>query len=166
MALTGIPYWDSDGHAKRREVTVYEPIRARSVHTVPAPHQSAQRSAPATSRADHLSEQLAGHLAALLAVTDDLRTGEVPDDGELAEAAREITERIAQLSPGNAPVRIWEGSRSGRDGEAAALHRQAHTLAGRVLVVAAARQDTVTAMLACRRMDAHARALGAARVPA
>jgi hypothetical protein len=145
---------------------VYEPIRAKSVHTVPAPHQSQLTGAPSTSRAEHLREQLAGHLAALLAVTDDLRTAAGQDDAELASAAREIAERIEQLTPGNAPVRIWEGSRSGHDGEAAALHQQAHTLAGRVLVVAAARQDTATAMLACRRMDAHARALGASPVPA
>jgi hypothetical protein len=157
------------GLAQRREVTVYEPIRTKSVHTVPAPHQSALTGpAPTSSRAEHLSEQLAGHLAALLAVTDDLRAAAGEGDGELAGAAREITDRIAQLTPGTAPVRIWEGSRSGRgggEGETAALHRQAHTLAGRVLVVAAARQDTATAMLACRRMDAHARALGASPVP-
>jgi hypothetical protein len=110
---------------------------------------------PRQSRAEHLRSQLAGHLAALLAVTDELRA--IDGTQDLTDAAREIAERIAQLSPGTAPVRIWEGTRPGDGpGRRAALHRQAHTLAGRVLVVAAARQDTTTAMLACRRMEAHA----------
>lgn len=136
---------------------MYEPIRTKSVHSMAPPRPAA------AVRSDYLSEQLAGHLAALLAVTDRLRAAE--PSAVLDAAAAEIAERIAQLSPGSAPVRIWEGSRL--DGpDTGALHRQAHTLAGRVLVVAAARQDTATAMLACRRMDAHAAALGLTAVPA
>ncbi|WP_461007587.1 SCO4983 family protein [Streptomyces capparidis] len=127
---------------------MYEPIRARSVHTMTEP------AVPRQSRAEHLRSQLAGHLAALLAVTDELRA--IDGTQDLTDAAREIAERIAQLSPETAPVRIWEGTRPGDGPGRAALHRQAHTLAGRVLVVAAARQDTTTAMLACRRMEAHA----------
>ncbi|MEU7052018.1 hypothetical protein AB0A67_27280, partial [Streptomyces eurythermus] len=41
-------------------------------------------------------------------------------------------------------------------GDPAALHRRAHTLAGRALVVAASRADTAVAILAAERMDAHA----------
>ncbi|SBT95296.1 hypothetical protein GA0115233_11281, partial [Streptomyces sp. DI166] len=39
------------------------------------------------------------------------------------------------------------------------LHRRAHTLAGRALVVAASRADTAAAILSAERMDAHAEAL-------
>jgi hypothetical protein len=42
--------------------------------------------------------------------------------------------------------------------KAAALHRRAHALAGRALVVAASRADTAAAILAAERMDAHAAA--------
>jgi hypothetical protein len=41
----------------------------------------------------------------------------------------------------------------------AALHRRAHTLAARALVVAASRADTAAAILAAERMDAHSAAL-------
>jgi hypothetical protein len=39
------------------------------------------------------------------------------------------------------------------------LHRRAHALAGRALVVAASRADTAAAILSAERMDAHAAAL-------
>lgn len=64
--------------------------------------------------------------------------------------------------PGNgtgAPAR----AESARSGDAEALHRRAHALAGRALVVAASRADTTAAILAAERMDAHTAALAASR---
>lgn len=122
--------------------------------------------APPLSRAEHLDVQLAGHLGALLTVTEELR--ETAPSTELDEAARRIADRIEVLSPQGTPALIWEGSHPREDdrSEPAELHRRAHLLAGRVLVVAAARQDTATAMLACLRMDAHAEALSGATLVA
>lgn len=48
-----------------------------------------------------------------------------------------------------------------RPGDPVALHRRAHALAGRALVVAASRADTAAAILAAERMDAHTAALAA-----
>ncbi|WP_042412480.1 SCO4983 family protein [Streptacidiphilus anmyonensis] len=95
-----------------------------------------------------LRGQLAGHLAAMLDVTRELhaRTG----DPLLADAAAALTARLGELGaqlPPRAAVTY--------PGDLAALHAQAFDLAGRVLVVAAAQQDTRTAILACRRMDFH-----------
>ncbi|GGO82989.1 SCO4983 family protein [Wenjunlia tyrosinilytica] len=146
----------------RQPVRTPRPAAGRRTRTA---EPAAERGASQPSRTDHLQAQLAGHLAALLAVTDELR-GAGPSE-ELDEAAREIAERVTELSPTGAPVRIWEGSRPGAGhARVAALHQHAHTIAGRVLVVAASRQDTATAMLACRRMDAHALALNSPPVPA
>jgi hypothetical protein len=139
---------------------MYEPIRTKSVHSTAAPN--AAPTTPPSARAEHLSAQLAGHLAALLALTSELVRVGGGHSADLEQAAHDIAERIEQLSPAGAPVRIWEGSQpGGGESESAALHRRAHSLAGRVLIVAASRQDTATAMLACRRMDAHAEALRA-----
>ncbi|NYI06099.1 hypothetical protein [Allostreptomyces psammosilenae] len=138
--------------------------------------------APSTARRDHLTEQLAGHLTALLTVTSTLQrrlasaadaAGHAGEAAEAAllrgqhadatEAAGRIEARIAQLVPGQRPLGIWEGS---ADPEATnrcragllGLHGQARKLAARVLVVAASRQDTTTSRLACDRIDAHAAA--------
>lgn len=54
---------------------MYEPIRSKSVHT-PADHAD---DFPHRSREEELDIQLAGHLAALLAVTDELGIGEAGD---------------------------------------------------------------------------------------
>ena len=131
---------------------MYEPIRTKSVHSMDEPEF------PHRSREDELDTQLAGHLAALLAVTDDLRA--LSRDPELDRAAGRISEQIARLRQSPPPVR----STSARPGETRldALHRRAHALAGRALVVAASRADTAAAILAAERMDAHAAALGAA----
>ncbi|MET7614310.1 hypothetical protein ABZX97_24865, partial [Streptomyces seoulensis] len=51
----------------------------------------------------------------------------------------------------------------GAAADPAPLHRRAHTLAGRALVVAASRADTAAAILAAERMDAHTAALAAPR---
>lgn len=116
---------------------MYEPIRTKSVHTMADTAQYPHR-----SREEELDIQLAGHLSALLAVTDELG---------LAEAGDRIAREVARLR-GAAPVRHAALSGAGAD----ALHRRAHALAGRALVVAASRADTGVAILAAERMDAHA----------
>ncbi|MEU4254768.1 hypothetical protein AB0B42_13895 [Streptomyces fradiae] len=124
---------------------MYEPIRTKSVHrTADDDHGRF----PHRSREEELDIQLAGHLAALLAVTDEL--------GDRAAAER-IARQVARLR-GAPPAR-----HAGLTGaNTPALHRRAHTLAGRALVVAASRADTAAAILAAERMDAHAAALDAA----
>ncbi|APU41899.1 hypothetical protein ACFCYM_31685 [Streptomyces sp. NPDC056254] len=121
---------------------MYEPIRTKPVvhrmggTTVDYPH---------SSRGEALDIQLAGHLAALLAVTDELG---------LDEAAETIAAQVARLR-GAQPARAPQAP----VGDAAALHRRAHDLAARALLVAASRADTTVAILAAERMDAHAAAL-------
>jgi hypothetical protein len=120
---------------------MYEPIRTRSAL------KPAEKAAyPHRTREEELDIQLAGHLSALLAVTDEL---------DLGEAAERIAAQITRLR-GTAPARAGAGA-EGRD--PGRLHRRAHALAGRALVVAASRADTAVAILAAERMDAHADAL-------
>ncbi|MFD4710835.1 hypothetical protein ACFWN5_14270 [Streptomyces sp. NPDC058430] len=122
---------------------MYEPIRTKSVHAMADPGDFPHR-----SREEELDIQLAGHLAALLAVTDELGMGEVGDH---------IADQVARLR-GTPPAR-----HTGRtDAPALALHRRAHALAGRALVVAASRADTAAAILAAEQMDAHTAAITAA----
>ncbi|MEV6654189.1 hypothetical protein [Streptomyces sp. NPDC051219] len=119
---------------------MYEPIRTKSVHGM-------DRGAdyPHRSREEELDIQLAGHLAALLAVTDEL--------GD-AGAAERIAGQVARLR-GAPPVRHTGLTDAG----AGVLHRRAYDIAGRALVVAASRADTAAAILAAERMDAHSAAL-------
>lgn len=105
-----------------------------------------QRNVEASPPVSGLRGQLAGHLAALLDVTRELNAR----TGGLEDAAASLTGRIAELGA-HLPPRAAVAYPSDLD----ALHAQAFDLAGRVLVVAAAQQDTRTAMLACRRMDFH-----------
>ncbi|MFJ6634700.1 hypothetical protein ACIQMR_25400 [Streptomyces sp. NPDC091376] len=119
---------------------MYEPIRSKSVHS-----SACETDFPHRSREEELDIQLAGHLAALLATTDEL--------GLDAQACR-IAEQVARLR-GAPPVR--HAGLSGAD--PAALHRRALALAGRALVVAASRADTAAAILAAECMDAHTAAL-------
>lgn len=119
---------------------MYEPIRTKSVHS---PADGAEY--PHRSREEELDIQLAGHLAALLAVTDELG---------LDEAAEAIAVQVARLR-GAPPAR--HTARGGAGAEA--LHRRALALAGRALVVAASRADTAAAILSAQRMDAHTAAL-------
>ncbi|MFD7612347.1 hypothetical protein [Streptomyces sp. NPDC059828] len=122
---------------------MYEPIRSKSVHSVA--DASGTSDFPHRSREEELDIQLAGHLAALLAVTDEL--------GRTSEADRIATE-VARLR-GAPPVR-----HAGLTGaEPATLHERALALAGRALVVAASRADTVVAILSAECMDAHTAAL-------
>ncbi|GEC05748.1 hypothetical protein SSP24_34030 [Streptomyces spinoverrucosus] len=133
---------------------MYEPIRAKSVHTM----AGTPSDFPHRSREEELDIQLAGHLAALLAVTDELRALAPSDD--LDTAAARLAEQVARLRGGRTPARISATAAATAEPHLAALHRRAHALAGRALVVAASRADTAAAILAAERMDAHAEALG------
>ncbi|CAL9566942.1 hypothetical protein SUDANB15_04722 [Streptomyces sp. enrichment culture] len=132
---------------------MYEPIRSKSVHSTMAgtPHDFPHR-----SREEELDIQLAGHLAALLAVTDELRAA--APSADLDAAAERIAEQVTRLRGGRVPARA-PATATGREPNATALHRRAHALAGRALVVAASRADTAAAILAAERMDAHTAAL-------
>ncbi|MFF5591067.1 MULTISPECIES: hypothetical protein [Streptomyces] len=131
---------------------MYEPIRSKSVHSTMADPDDF----PHRSREEELDIQLAGHLAALLAVTDELRV--TAPSADLDTAAERLTQEITRLRGGRTPARATTSTR-GREPDATALHRKAHALAGRALVVAASRADTAAAILAAERMDAHTAAL-------
>ncbi|MEW2527637.1 hypothetical protein [Streptomyces sp. NPDC047071] len=130
---------------------MYEPIRTKSVHTMADPGDFPHR-----SREEELDIQLAGHLAALLAVTDELRVL-APDPG-LDRAAERLAAQVARLRGGRPPVRSTVAAAI-HEPHLYALHQRAHALAGRALVVAASRADTGAAILAAQRMEAHAPAL-------
>ncbi|HEY8985950.1 MAG TPA: hypothetical protein VIU15_41050 [Streptomyces sp.] len=132
---------------------MYEPIRTKSVHSTPANASDV----PQRSREEELDIQLAGHLSALLAVTDELRATTPTPDLELA--ATELAHQVTRLRGGRSPLRSHTDAATSSP---AALHRRAHTLAGRALVVAASRADTASAILAARRMDAHSDAVRSA----
>jgi hypothetical protein len=123
-------------------------------------HNSDLHVAPdaAPQRAGDHAALIAGHLAALISATEEVRhhTGEPGQRAELDAALEALRARLAELAPaGTASPQIVGGS-GGRS--PAQAHDHAHALAGRLLVVAAAQQDTATAVLACRRLDAHAAA--------
>ncbi|MEV0095973.1 hypothetical protein [Streptomyces sp. NPDC050738] len=120
---------------------MYEPIRRKSVHSTMADDTAAY---PHRTREEELDLQLAGHLSALLSVTDELG---------LAQEGDRIASEIARLRSAP-PVRHAGLSAA----DPADLHQRAHALAGRALVVAASRADTAAAILAAERMDAHAAA--------
>ncbi|UFQ17719.1 MULTISPECIES: SCO4983 family protein [Streptomyces] len=137
---------------------MYEPIRTKSVHSM-----ADAADFPHRSREEELDIQLAGHLAALLAVTDELRA--LAPAAELDTAAERLASEVARLRGGAQPARSSvatairpHSSTRGRYPlpHLTALHQRAHALAGRALVVAASRADTAAAILAAERMDAHA----------
>ncbi|MFD0359076.1 hypothetical protein ACFVHW_35890 [Streptomyces sp. NPDC127110] len=130
---------------------MYEPSRAKSVvHRVDA-GRTEPAGYPQSSRGETLDIQLAGHLAALLAVTDELA---LDDDGAVRIAAQVTRLRGAD------PVRVaYPALADGADTRT--LHRRAHDLAARALLVAASRADTAAAILAAQRMDTHTAALEA-----
>ncbi|MFE9439486.1 hypothetical protein ACFYO2_10820 [Streptomyces sp. NPDC006602] len=132
---------------------MYEPIRTKSVHSTMAGTPS---DFPHRSREEELDIQLAGHLAALLAVTDELRA--LAPSTDLDTAADRLAEQVTRLRGGRAPARAPLTTTTGRS-DLASLHRRAHAFAGRALVVAASRADTAAAILSAERMDAHAAAL-------
>ncbi|MFG2500269.1 hypothetical protein ACGFSB_18910 [Streptomyces sp. NPDC048441] len=136
---------------------MYEPIRTKSVHAMADPGDFPHR-----SRGEELDIQLAAHLAALLAVTDELRA--LAPATDLDAAAEQLASEVARLRGGLPPVRsavvtaiLPHSSTRGRypQPHLTALHQRAHALAGRALVVAASRADTAAAILAAQRMDAH-----------
>jgi hypothetical protein len=131
---------------------MYEPIRTKSVHTM----ADGPTGIPHRSREEELDIQLAGHLAALLAVTDELRA--LAPSADLQRAAERLAAQVARLRDGQAPARAAAPASAADTPRLDALHRRAHTLAGRALVVAASRADTAAAILAAERMDAHAAA--------
>lgn len=138
---------------------MYEPIRTKSVHT---PAGSADF--PHRSREEELDIQLAGHLAALLAVTDELRG--LSPSGDLDVAAQRLARQVSRLRGGRPPVRTSQGLHEGlHEPRLVALHERAHAVAGRALVVAASRADTAAAILAAERMDAHAAAVASELAP-
>ncbi|MFI5973880.1 hypothetical protein [Streptomyces sp. NPDC051452] len=129
---------------------MYEPIRTKSVHSTMAGTPS---DFPHRSREEELDIQLAGHLSALLAVTDELRA--LLTSVDLDKAADRLAGEVSRLRGGRPPLRTAPAAA----GDSAALHRRAHALAGRALVVAASRADTSAAILSAERMDAHGAAL-------
>ncbi|MBO7941465.1 MULTISPECIES: hypothetical protein [Streptomyces] len=134
---------------------MYEPIRTKSVHSTMA---GSSADFPHRTREEELDIQLAGHLAALLAVTDELRAPAPSDD--LDNAAARLAQQVGRLRGGRTPVRAVASDSPGTP--VVALHERAHSLAGRALLVAASRADTAAAILAAQRMDAHAAALAEA----
>ncbi|MFD9393671.1 hypothetical protein ACFWBB_23975 [Streptomyces sp. NPDC060000] len=132
---------------------MYEPIRTKSVHDTMADTPS---DFPHRSREEELDIQLAAHLAALLAVTDELRTA--APSADLDTAAARLAQQVSRLRGGRTPVRSTPAA-GPADPPPAILHERAHALAGRALLVAASRADTAVAILAAQRMDAHAAAL-------
>ncbi|MGW5868136.1 SCO4983 family protein [Streptomyces sp. NPDC055239] len=127
---------------------MYEPIRTKSVHAMADPGDFPHR-----SREEELDIQLAAHLAALLAVTDELRA--LAPATDLDDAAEQLSSEVARLRGGLPPVRSAVVTAI-HEPHLTALHQRAHALAGRALVVAASRADTAAAILAAQRMDAHA----------
>ncbi|WP_043679753.1 SCO4983 family protein [Streptomyces xylophagus] len=128
---------------------MYEPIRTKSVHSTLARTPSSDF--PHRSREEELDIQLAGHLAALLAVTDELRA--LAPSADLDAAAERLAAQLNRLRGGTTP-RL--ASATPPASHLDALHQRAHALAGRALVVAASRADTAAAILSAQRMDAHA----------
>ncbi|MFE7118748.1 hypothetical protein ACFU99_25350 [Streptomyces sp. NPDC057654] len=140
---------------------MYEPIRTKSVHSMAEPADARGRG-PHRSREEELDIRLAGHLTALLTVTDELRAeSQGPAAAELDDAARRIAGAAARLRGGHAPLRAapTAGGTPGPAARTAALHQRAHMLAGQALVVATSRADEAEA-LAAERLTVHAEALG------
>ncbi|MBD3006626.1 MULTISPECIES: hypothetical protein [unclassified Streptomyces] len=135
---------------------MYEPIRTKSVHSMAEPKPDF----PHRSREEELDIRLAGHLTALLTVTDELRA--LTPDRTLDDAAQRLAEQATRLRDGRAPLRAAPTAAATDPAHIAALHQRAHTLAGWALVVATSRDDTAATTLAAERMRAHATALGLA----
>ncbi|ATL85053.1 hypothetical protein SMALA_4823 [Streptomyces malaysiensis subsp. malaysiensis] len=115
---------------------------------------------PHRSREEELDIRLAGHLTALLTVTDELRAL-TPDPG-LDDAAERLADQAARLRDGHAPLRAAPSATESDPAHVAALHQRAHTLAGWALVVATSREDAAVTELAAERLRSHASALGLA----
>lgn len=133
---------------------MYEPIRTPSVHSTRDRLAGTASDFPHRSREEELDNQLAGHLAALLTATDELRA--LAPSADLEAASARLAAQVSRLRRGRTPVRASPPATASPD--LTALHQRAHALAGRALVVAASRADTAAAILAAERMDAHAEA--------
>ena len=138
---------------------MYEPIRTKSVHSM----ADASANFPHRSREEELDIRLAGHLTALLTVTDELHALAVQagradksaalDAAALATAADRIAEQVARLSGGRYPLRAEPTG--GDPSRIPALHQRAHTLAGNALAVATSRNDAAAIALTSERLEAH-----------
>lgn len=131
---------------------MYESIRTQSVHTM------AETDVPRRSRDEELDIRLAGHLTALLTVTDELRA--LTPAPALDEAAQLLAAQSKRLGGGRAPQRAVPSARDASASHVTGLHQRAHTLAGMALVIATAREDSAAAELAAERLEVHASALG------
>lgn len=134
---------------------MYEPIRAKSVHSMAGP---GAQDTPHRSREEELDARLAGHFTALLTVTDELRVLQ-PDAG-YDDAAQRLAAHAARLGGGRAPLRAAPSVAGGGTAHVEALHQRAHRLAGNALVIAVSRGDEAASALAGERLDAHASVLG------
>lgn len=137
---------------------MYEPIRTKSVHTLA---DRSTQDVPGRSRDEELDIRLAGHLTALLTVTDELRV--VTPDASLDAAATELAAHAARLSGGRAPQRAEPSAVRANASHVSSLHARARAHAGNALSVALSRGDEAAASLAEARMSAHE---SAAPVPA
>ncbi|WKK26170.1 hypothetical protein QZH56_11575 [Streptomyces olivoreticuli] len=135
---------------------MYEPIRTKSVHTMAEPCRRTR--GPQRSREEELDIRLAGHLTALLTVTDELRA--LTPSPALDEAAQRLADRVTALNDGRPPLRATPTTPGATAPRVTALHQRAHTLAGQALVVATSCGDATGAALAAERLRAHAAALG------
>ncbi|MGW1071430.1 SCO4983 family protein [Streptomyces sp. NPDC002537] len=136
---------------------MYEPIRTKSVHSMAG--QCRKIRGPRRTREEELDIRLAGHLTALLTVTDELRA--LTPAPALDDAARRLAERVTRLR-GAPPLRAAPTTATADPARVSALHQRAHTLAGQALVVATSCGDTAGATLAGGRLRAHAAVLGIA----
>lgn len=131
---------------------MYEPIRSKSVHAM------ADADFPHRSREEELDIRLAGHLTALLTVTDELRA--LTPAAELDESAEELATQIARLRDGAAPLRAAPSECDSDPAHIDSLHHRAHTLAGHAVVIATYRDDEPAIVVASQCRDFHASALG------
>ncbi|CAL9544467.1 hypothetical protein ACH4LN_32515 [Streptomyces albus] len=134
---------------------MYEPIRTKSVHTVA---ENVHRGTlPRRSREEELDIRLAGHLTALLTVTDELRA--LTPSASLETAAVELAAHATRLAGGRAPLRAEPSAPRNDPAHLASLHARARTLAGTALAVATSRGDEAVAALMTERLAAHEGAL-------
>ena len=136
---------------------MYEQIRDKSAHSAVASGRTGD-AFPYRSREEELDIRLAGHLTALLTITDELRA--LTPSAEFNSTANRLAVQVARLSGGYPPLRAEPSRRDSSPEHVEGLHRRAYTLAGNALVVATARGDVPGESLAASRLSYHAAALG------
>ncbi|WP_326688295.1 hypothetical protein OIE63_14790 [Streptomyces sp. NBC_01795] len=129
---------------------MYEPIRTKSVHSLA---DDALRGLPQRTREEELDIRLAGHLTALLTVTDELRV--LTPDASLEAAAVELAALVTRLSGGRAPLRAEPSALRADAPHVASLHARARMLAGNALSVATSRGDEAATVVTTARLEAH-----------